>query len=157
MTLNRKLCIFVAGALLATGSIAAAQDGVRSGAADRADIWTTIERQWSAQERGEESWIDELLMDDFSGWGKTSPAPRGKSSTKMWNRFNAEISDLVAHELYPLSIVVNGDVGVAHYLYSSATRLEDGKIESDNGRYTDILLRTEDGWKFIGWHGGDDE
>jgi len=26
-----------------------------------------------------------------------------------------------------------------------------------NGRYTDILVRKEDGWKFIAWHGGDDE
>ena len=24
-------------------------------------------------------------------------------------------------------------------------------------RYTDVLVRTEDGWKFLAWHGGDDD
>jgi ketosteroid isomerase-like protein len=63
---------------------------------------------------------------------------------------------MIAHELYPLSIVVRGDVAVAHYLYSSATRLTDENIEVGNGRYTDVLVRTEDGWKFLSWHGGKD-
>ena len=55
------------------------------------------------------------------------------------------------------AIIVNGDVGIVHYLYSSASKDADGKVETSNGRYTDILLRTDDGWKFIAWHGGDDE
>jgi ketosteroid isomerase-like protein len=63
---------------------------------------------------------------------------------------------LLAHELYLLSIVVHDDVAVAHYLYSSAYKPKNGEIEMNNGRYTDVLVRTEDGWKFIAWHGGDD-
>ena len=75
----------------------------------------------------------------------------------MWNRFNVKVSKMVAHELYPLGIVINGDVGIAHYLYTSATEDKDGKIETSNGRYTDVLLRTDDGWKFVAWHGGEDD
>ena len=48
------------------------------------------------------------------------------------------------------------DVAVAHYLYSSAYKPKSGDIEMNNGRYTDVLVRTEDGLKFIAWHGGDD-
>ena len=64
-----------------------------------------------------------------------------------------------AHELYPLSIVVHEDVAIAHYLFTSATedKNKDGKIETANGRYTDILVRTDDGWKFIAWSGGSDD
>jgi ketosteroid isomerase-like protein len=91
------------------------------------------------------------------GWGKTSPAPRSKSSTHNWNRFDAQLGHMVQHELYPLSVVVHEDVAVAHYLYTSAYKDKDGKIEVSNGRYTDVLIRTEDGWKFIAWHGGRDD
>jgi ketosteroid isomerase-like protein len=61
---------------------------------------------------------------------------------------------LLKYELYPLSITVHGDVAIAHYLYSSAFKSKKGDIEMSNGRYTDTLVRTEDGWKFIAWHGG---
>ena len=61
------------------------------------------------------------------------------------------------YELYPLAITVDGDVAVAHYLYSVAFRDKEGQIEVSNGRYTDVLVRKEDGWKFIAWHGGDDD
>jgi len=27
----------------------------------------------------------------------------------------------------------------------------------NNGRYSDVLVRTDDGWKFLTSHGGDDE
>ena len=64
---------------------------------------------------------------------------------------------MVAHELYPLAIVVDGDVAIAHYLYTSAYQNKDDEVEMNNGRYTDILVRTAEGWKFIAWHGGNDE
>ena len=74
----------------------------------------------------------------------------------MWARFNAEQSKGLLHELYPLSIVVHGDVAVAHYLYSMAAQTKDKKTVMSNGRYTDILVRDGTTWKFISWHGGSD-
>lgn len=126
---------------------------------DQADVWAQIEAQWNAEEKGDNKWMDRVLTDDFSGWSKESPAPRGKASTKMWDRFNDEVSQMVAHELYPLSIVVHDDVAIAHYMFTSAnkSKSKDGKIETSNGRYTDILVRTDDGWKFIAWSGGSDD
>jgi ketosteroid isomerase-like protein len=126
---------------------------------DQADVWALVEQQWTAEERGDDKWLDKLLTEDFSGWGNGSPAPQNKTSTKMWNRFNERISQMVAHELYPLSIVVHGDVAVAHYLYTSANeqKKKDGGIKTVNGRYTDILVRTDEGWKFLAWSGGEDD
>lgn len=126
---------------------------------DQADVWAQVEAQWSAEAKGNNKWMDEMLTDDFSGWSKESPAPRGKASTKMWDRFTDQMSEMVAHELYPLSIVVHDDVAIAHYLFTSAykSKSKDGDTETSNGRYTDILVRTDDGWKFIGWSGGSDD
>lgn len=73
----------------------------------------------------------------------------------MWDRFSEQLGKMVAHELYPLSIVVHDDVAVAQYMYSSAFEDKKGDIERSNGRYTDVLVRTDDGWKFLAWHGGD--
>lgn len=150
--LNSYKIILAATAVLLSG-LAAAQDS----AGDQASVWSVVEQQWNEVEDGDRKWMDELLADDFTGWPKNSPAPRNKASTKMWNRFNESQGKMVAHELYPLSIVVRGDVAVAHYMYTSAYKDKDGDVEMNNGRYSDVLVRTDDGWKFLSWHGGSDD
>ena len=146
-----QFAISVTALLLFTS--ANAQDGRDDGT----DVWIAVEAQWDAEETGDKKWIDQMLADNFYGWGKGTPAPRSKSSTKMWDRFNDEQGEMVAHELYPLEIVVEGDTAVVHYLYSSAYKSKDGDVKTNHGRFTDILVRTTDGWRFLGWHGGDDD
>ena len=144
--------ILAATALLLSG-FAAAEDPV----ADQAGVWAVVEKQWNAVEAGDKKWMDELLAEDFTGWPKNAPAPRNKASTKMWNRFNESQGTVVAHELYPLAILIHDDVAVAHYLYTSAYKNKEGDVEMNNGRYSDVLVRTGDGWKFLSWHGGADD
>lgn len=129
----------------------------QDGGDDQADVWSAVESQWESIAKGDKKWVDRQLSDDFAGWGKNSPAPRDKASTEMWYRFTNEQGKVVAHELYPLSIIVHNDIAIAHYLYSSAFEDKEGEVEVTNGRYTDVLVKSENGWKFIAWHGGDDE
>jgi len=124
---------------------------------DAADVLLTIGEQWEAQQKGDDKWPERMLADNFMGWGKTSPAPRSKSSTINWNRVDEKLGHMIQHELYPLSVTVHENVAIAHYLYTSAFQGKDDDIEMRNGRYTDVLIRTEDGWKFIAWHGGADD
>lgn len=124
---------------------------------DQANVWSTVERMWTAEERGDDGWVEQMLSADFMGWPASSPAPRSKASTRMWTRFNSEQDKGLAHELYPLSIVVHGDVAVAHYLYTMAVQTKDKQTVMSNGRYTDVLVRDGTTWKFLSWHGGDDE
>ena len=140
-------------ALLLSFGLAFAQDESN----DQADVWAVVEATWHAEEKGDKKWMDRLLADDFVGWGKGSPAPRNKASVKMWDRFNDTQGRSLVHELYPLSIIVHSDTAVVHYLYSMAYEDNDDKIEISNGRYSDVLIRTEDGWKFLAWHGGKDD
>jgi hypothetical protein len=153
MKIQEALKLVLVSAFLLSFTSAFAQDTTD----DSANVWSVIEEEWNADEKGDKKWPDRLLTDDFSGWGNDSPAPRSKSSTKMWDRFDEQMGKMLAHELYPLSIVVHENVAVAHYLYSSASQSKDGDIEMSNGRYTDILVRTDDGWKFLSWHGGKDD
>jgi ketosteroid isomerase-like protein len=149
--LNKIQYAITVTALLLAGT-AIAQDEHK----DETDVWIAVEAQWDANENGDKNWIDRMLMDSFYAWSKGTPAPRSKSSTRMWDRFDSEQGKIVAHELYPLEIVVEGDTAIVHYLYSSAYQSKEKDVKTTHGRYTDILVRTEDGWKFIGWHGGDD-
>lgn len=153
MSFSDYLKVTVTALFLTMSGTTFAQDSTD----DQADVWTAIEGQWEAEEKGDKDWMQNLLADDFSGWGKSSPAPRSKSSTIMWDRFSDDQGKMIEHELYPLAIVVNGDAAIAHYLYSSAYEDNDDEVEVSNGRYTDILVRTDEGWKFIAWHGGDDD
>lgn len=139
--------------LLLLQSPTLAQDGTD----DHAAVWESVEEIWDAQERGDDDWVDVMLSADFMGWPDASPAPRSKASTRMWARFDADQSKGLAHELYPLSIVVHGDVAVVHYLYSIVVQTKSKTNESTTGRYTDVLVRDNGGWKFISWHGGADE
>jgi hypothetical protein len=124
---------------------------------DGADVILTIEEQWKAQQDGDKDWLDDMLVDNFSAWPNSAPAPRSKSSTKRWNRFADSQGRMIEHELYFQNIAIHADVAVAHYFYSSAYQDKDDEVEVSNGRYTDVLVRTDDGWKFLAWHGGDDE
>lgn len=150
MKVTTKLALVLLGPLLFSAALA--QDASN----DEADVLLAIEREWEAARKGDHDDVDDMLADDFVGWGKSSPAPRSKRSNSQWRRFGEQMGRVVRYELYPLSISVHGDVAVAHYLYSTAFKKKGGEIDMSNGRYTDVLIRTGDGWKFIAWHGGDD-
>lgn len=141
-----------AAALLLCGAVSAQDERD-----DATDVWIAVEAQWDAVEKGDDTWIDERLMDEFYGWRKNSPAPRSKASTRKWDRFNATQGKSVAHELYPLEIVIHEDTAIVHYLYTTAFEEKDGEVKVNRGRFTDILVRTDDGWRFLGWHGGHDD
>ena len=85
--------------------------GLRSAYAQSSDdsaVWSVIESAWQAERRGDTNWIEDALAADFVGWSNSSPAPRDKGSTRLWNKFTTKQVDMLEHELYPLSIIVHG-------------------------------------------------
>ncbi len=142
--------------LLTTILLASAAAYAQGSTEDQAAVWAAVEAIWEAEERADNDAIDAMLSADFMGWTAASPAPTSKSSSRMWREFGQQQSKNLRHELYPLSIVVHADMAVAHYLYTNAVQARDKSVEVVNGRFTDILVRGEETWKFISWHGGDD-
>jgi len=143
--------------LLASGNAVAQSVADDQAVDDQAAVWSAVEAIWSAEESGDDDWVEEMLSADFVGWPNNSPAPRSKSSVRMWNRLDQEQTSGITHELYPLSIVVHGDMAIVHYLYTNAVQTKDKKIDISSGRYTDVLVRDDGAWKFISWHGGSDD
>ncbi len=152
--MNTRTKLFWGLATLLLFSTSLAQD-IRD---DEANVLLTIEREWEASQKGDQDAVDDMLVDNFMGWSRSSPAPRSKKSTSKWSRLSEkELGKVLRYELYPLSITVHGDLAVAHYLYSTAFKRKDGEVKMHNGRYTDVLIRSGDGWKFVAWHGGNDD
>lgn len=143
------------GAALAITLVLSSATGNAQPVSDDASVWSVIEQSWQAERQGDLKWIESQLSADFVGWSNDAPAPRDKASTRRWNTFAAKQVEIVEYELYPLSIVVHGDMAVAHYLYSIASRPKGEPVKVQNGRYTDILVRMDGAWKYISWHGGD--
>jgi len=147
---------FLIGLLGALPALAQEEPPARPAVSDDSAVWSVIERAWRAEREGNAKWVEELLSADFVGWSLDAPAPRDKSSTRLWTGFSARHSDLLEYELSPLSIIVHGDTAVAHYLFTSALQRKGETMKTVNGRYTDVLVRTADGWRFLTWHGGPD-
>ncbi len=152
MKTSTAVIILLGSILLFQTPALRAQEG-----ADDVEVWSVIERQWELTEKGDDSWVTDLLSSNFIGWNKSSPAPRSKGSVRMWQKFEAKQWDGKVHELYPLSIVVHGDTAIAHYLYSNAGENSDGKTITLHGRFTDVLVKEDGEWRFIAWHGGADD
>ena len=152
MTSSGRLFTLAISAFLLSITSASAQS-----VSDDSQVWAVVEQSWRAEREGDQTWIEELLSADFVGWANDAPAPRDKSSTRLWNAFASKQVELLEYELYPLSIIVHGDMAVAHYLYSTATKPKGQPVEMTDGRYTDVLVRVDGQWRFISWHGGDSD
>ncbi len=120
------------------------------------EVWKTVVSQWEAAKAQDPSMSDTYLHDSFLGWGDGNPMPRDKSSTKRWTKYGEANSKTLEQELNPVGIVVEGSVAVVHYYYSVATENRKGERETNHGRYTDILLKEGERWRFIAWRGGED-
>lgn len=151
MKIQKGFATLAVASLLVGASVGVAQEK-----SDESAVWAVIEEQWERQERGDNRWIEDLLTADFTGWQNDAPAPRNRRSERTWAEFAQKHGKVLEHELYPLSIVVHENMAIAHYLYTEATEDQQGEVNVTNGRYTDVLVREPDGWRFISWHGGAD-
>jgi len=118
--------------------------------------WATIEAFWKAENKGDADAVSALLSDDLQSWSNNVAMPRNKSKTMSWFRFGFENGKGIKYDISPVGIVVNGDMAVVHYYYMSISEDRDGKRESANGRWSDVLVRDGKSWKFIAWQGGPD-
>lgn len=152
MRVAARFCAITLLVAFASGATVSAQD-----VSDDSAVWSVIERSWQAERDGNHEWIETSLSANFVGWENDAPAPRDKASTRLWNTFSSRQVEMLEYELYPLSIIVHGDMAVAHYLFSSANKQKGEPVAMSNGRYTDVLVRVGGEWKFIAWHGGTGE
>jgi hypothetical protein len=148
------LRVFVAFvvALLAHATLASAQ----TWSAEQQEVWNFELSQWKRDAAKDLAWVEELVHPAALIWGNANPAPQNKGSVARWARYNSGNSTTLEYEIFPLGIVVQGNVAVAHYRYTTAAEDMKKERKTVNGRYTDMLIKEGGRWQFIGWSGGDD-
>jgi Domain of unknown function (DUF4440) len=152
MTLRRLPLALLTLALLAIVPAASAQ----TWSPEQQELWKLEELQWKLSAARDSSWIEKMVHPSLSYWDRTSPAPQTKASLLLWDRYNNSSSTVLAQELFPIAIVITGNVAVVQYTYSIARENYKKDREMSTGRYTDVFVKDGGKWLFIAWAGGDD-
>jgi len=120
--------------------------------AEQLEVWETVTTLWQLEAAEDPAWRD-MLHDSFIGWVDESPAPHDKGTTVRFLDAEAGQLRVVVQDMKPAAIVVVGNTAVAHYFHVSIIEYPDGERETTYGRQTDVLTRTEDGWRYVSWSG----
>jgi hypothetical protein len=122
---------------------------------EQQEIWRFEEQQWNMSKEKDPSWVDTMVHPNLSYWDTDRPGPQNKASLARWVRYGNTGGTVLEQELFPISIVITGNVAVVHYNYSVASENLEQERETVSGRYTDILVKEDGRWLFLSWAGGD--
>jgi len=120
--------------------------------AEQLEVWKVISKVWEMEKAGDHSWAD-MLHDSYQSWPYESLIPMSKTATTRWLMAEEGHFKILEQYLSPVGIVVVGDTAVVHYFHMTLTEWDDGERETSDGRATDVLTRTKDGWRIVSWVG----
>ena len=121
--------------------------------AEQMEVWEVELAVWELDWAGDKTWIDKYVLDDALIWGEDSRGPRDKSSVSRFYRFDDPKAEYPVHELWPLGIVVHGNVAVVHYRYSEGEVNGKGERKQEHGTFTDVLVKENGEWRYLTWRG----
>jgi hypothetical protein len=128
----------------------------QSWSAEQQEIWKLEEQQWKMAAAKDMSWMDTMVHPNMRYWQTGEPMPRDRASLKRWGPYDAENSTVLAHEIFPISATITGNIAVVQYHYMVASENYKKERKSVTGHYTDVLIKENGRWLFIAWAGGDD-
>ncbi len=130
-----------------------------------AQTWTSAQQgvlkvvtdSWDAIAARDVNWTDNFVHENAVVWSDQRPMPQSRASEKEWNRFEYPSEDVLAYEVSPAAIVVEGETAIVHYYFSLGVEDTEGERNIVHGRCTDILIADGSSWKFIAWNCGNEE
>ena len=124
--------------------------------AEQQEIWRFEEQQWKMAAAKDLSWVDTMVHPNVSAWGTAQPAPQDKASLARWSKYDSSSNTVLEQEIFPISVVITGNIAVVNYRYMVASENYKKERETVTGRYMDILVKENGRWLFLAWAGGDD-
>lgn len=147
-----RMISMTASVAFAAGMLAAPGAAQELSPAQR-EVWQFIEACNEHFAAGNQAAVLDCFHDDFSGWRYGDTVPRSKRSVAKFLPIDLE-SKIVASDLRPISIRVFGDYAIVHYFLEEAQRSANGEVERQKMIWTDILLKQNNRWRWVGDHGG---
>jgi hypothetical protein len=100
---------------------------------------------------------DELMKyihDEYTGWYSLDPMPVDKAPLRPWIINDENTRKTMIITIAPAGMKVFDNIAIAHYYYMELYRDEEGKQKSEQGRWTDVLMKQDGKWLLIADHGG---
>ena len=120
---------------------------------EQQEVWQFVEGCQEALAAGSEAAFD-CFHEDFLGWAYLDLVPRTKEAERKFSRLRFETTEVRGYDLTPIGIRVHGDFAIAHYYLQSVVRGQDGQDVEQRVRWTDVLVKEDGRWYWIGDHGG---
>lgn len=147
---------FTIGLLCAALAIGSTTAAAQSWTPEQQELWKLEELQWKMGAEKDLSWIPKMVHPRMSAWSNDMPSPSNYASLEKWDRYQSGESTTLVHEIYPIAATITGNVAVMQYRYRSASENAKKEHKTENGRWTDVLVKENGVWKFITWAGGAD-
>jgi uncharacterized protein (TIGR02246 family) len=146
----RKSLVFVFAVLMLAGATLAADKWTPA----QKEVWDAEQQFMAAIAKGDAEAALAFFHPDYIGSEYDDEVPMGKESVKKWTPFYMGRSTVAEYEMTPLAIQVYGNIAFVHYYYHIVRTDKKGEDKASSWRWTDILMKQDGKWLFIGDHGG---
>ena len=121
---------------------------------EQLEVWKTVQTYTDLANKGDVEGFLSYFDESFSGWPMGSDAAHNKATRAAWIKYFLPLSKNLLSTITPEAIWVKDNFAFVHYYYSDVSKNADGKVSSESGRWTDILMKKGNKWVMIGDHGG---
>lgn len=121
---------------------------------EQKEVWAGVEKYWEINNN--DPLADLKYFDDsYLGWSYENEAPGTRDGVVKSKKYFSTKGKQQFNILTPARIWVKGDFAFVHYYYTQVSESNDGKTETERGRWTDILMKKSGMWVLVGDHGGE--
>lgn len=121
---------------------------------EQLEVWKSVQTYSDLANKGDLEGFLTYYDDSFIGWPYGSDATHSKTTRSKWVKYYMPLSTTLVSTITPEAIWVKDNFAFVHYYYSNVNKDKEGKISSESGRWTDILMKKDGRWIMIGDHGG---
>lgn len=155
--MNRWFKVAIALAAVLAVSLSFSPAGAQEWSKEQKELWQAVQKSWELSSADDLEGFYAMIHEDYSGWGYDSNYPGDKAMVKKWFGYYAPKYTTAIYEIFPVGIVVSGDVGIVHYYYDVVYTNEENEEMERSGRWTDIYKKEKGKWLLIADHGGSDD
>jgi ketosteroid isomerase-like protein len=121
---------------------------------EQKDVWAGVQKYWEINNSDPQAYF-KYFDDSYLGWSYDYETPGTKENAVKSSKYFSSKSKQQFNTITPARIWVNGDFAFVHYYYTQVSENNDGKPNTEKGRWTDILMKKNGTWMIVGDHGGE--
>lgn len=122
--------------------------------AEQKEVWAGVQKYWEINNSDPQAYFN-YFDESYLGWSYDNETPGTKENALKSSKYFSTKGKPQFNIITPSRIWVNGDFAFVHYYYTQVSESNDGKPNTEKGRWTDILMKKNGTWMIVGDHGGE--